>query len=227
MRRAALILLLLAIARPASAQQAVTVGPVTAQPGHRRGRNDPGRRPHRRQRDDNPDHRHQRRVGRPVLALIAGTHGMEYVPIVALQRMRDKIDPKTLKGTIVMVHVANMPSFLGRTIYYSPIDGKNLESGLPRQGRRDDLRPHRVHHHARRDRARDARRRSALRRRQRVAPALQLLDHDRRSQSGAGGTRDGARLRPRPHRRGQRAPDRSRRVRVHVEHRHHAREARP
>jgi predicted deacylase len=45
--------------------------------------------------------------------------------------MRDKIDPKTLKGTIVMVHVANMPSFLGRTIYYSPIDGKNLNRVYP------------------------------------------------------------------------------------------------
>jgi uncharacterized protein len=67
----------------------------------------------------------------PVLALIAGTHGMEYVPIVALQRMRTAIDPKALRGTIVMVHVANMPSFLGRTIYYSPIDGKNLNRVYP------------------------------------------------------------------------------------------------
>jgi predicted deacylase len=67
----------------------------------------------------------------PVLALIAGTHGMEYVPIVALQRLRAAIDPKTLRGTIVMVHVANMPSFLGRTIYYSPVDGKNLNRVYP------------------------------------------------------------------------------------------------
>ena len=71
----------------------------------------------------------------PVLALIAGTHGMEYVPIVALQRMRGTIDPKTLRGTIIMVHVANMPSFLGRTIYYSPVDGKNLNRVYP--GRAD------------------------------------------------------------------------------------------
>jgi len=67
----------------------------------------------------------------PVLALIAGTHGMEYVPIVALQQMRERIDPKTLKGTVIMVHVANMPSFLGRTIYYSPVDGKNLNRVYP------------------------------------------------------------------------------------------------
>jgi predicted deacylase len=67
----------------------------------------------------------------PVLALVAGTHGMEYPPIIALQRMRGTIDPKTLRGAIIMVHVANMPSFLGRTIYYSPIDGKNLNRVFP------------------------------------------------------------------------------------------------
>ena len=67
----------------------------------------------------------------PVLALIAGTHGMEYAPIVALQRLRRAFDPSTLAGTILMVHVANMPSFLGRTIYYSPADGKNLNRVFP------------------------------------------------------------------------------------------------
>jgi predicted deacylase len=67
----------------------------------------------------------------PVLALIAGTHGMEYAPIVALQRLRRAIDPATLSGTVLMVHVANMPSFLGRTIYYSPADGKNLNRVFP------------------------------------------------------------------------------------------------
>jgi predicted deacylase len=69
----------------------------------------------------------------PVLALVAGTHGMEYVPIIALQRLRPKIDPRNLRGTVVMIHVANMPSFLGRTIYYSPADGKNLNRVLPGQ----------------------------------------------------------------------------------------------
>lgn len=83
-------------------------------------------------------------TGGPVLALIAGTHGMEYVPIVALQRMRSAIDPKTLRGTIVMVHVANMPSFLGRTVYYSPIDGKNLNRVFP--GKADGTISERIAH---------------------------------------------------------------------------------
>ena len=67
----------------------------------------------------------------PVLLLVAGTHGMEYVPIIALQRLRTAIDPQTLAGTVLMVHVANMPSFLGRTIYYSPVDGQNLNRVFP------------------------------------------------------------------------------------------------
>ena len=67
----------------------------------------------------------------PVLALIAGTHGYEYPGITALQAVRAEIDPAALHGTIIMVHVANMPSFLGRTIYYSPVDGENLNRMYP------------------------------------------------------------------------------------------------
>jgi hypothetical protein len=67
----------------------------------------------------------------PVLALIAGTHGVEYPPVLALQRLRTSIDPQTLAGTVVLVHVANMPSFLARTIYYGPKDGQNLNRVFP------------------------------------------------------------------------------------------------
>src|SRR5213083_854225 len=67
----------------------------------------------------------------PTLALIAGTHGSEVAPVVALERVRAALDPARLRGTVLIVHVANMPSFLGRTIYYSPIDGKNLKRVYP------------------------------------------------------------------------------------------------
>ncbi len=67
----------------------------------------------------------------PVLALVAGTHGAEYPPVLALQRLRASIDPRELSGTIVMVHVANMPAFLGRSIYYTPGDHKNLNRVFP------------------------------------------------------------------------------------------------
>ncbi|MFN7946680.1 MAG: M14 family metallopeptidase [Blastocatellia bacterium] len=67
----------------------------------------------------------------PVLALIAGNHGYEYTPILALQRLLPRLDPKQISGTVILVHVANMPSFLGRTIYYSPVDRKNLNRVYP------------------------------------------------------------------------------------------------
>jgi hypothetical protein len=71
----------------------------------------------------------------PVLALIAGNHGYEYPPILALQRIPELIDAARLSGTLILVHIANMPSFLGRTVYFSPADGKNLNRVYP--GRAD------------------------------------------------------------------------------------------
>ena len=67
----------------------------------------------------------------PVLALIAGTHGYEYAPIVALQRVRAAIDASAIRGTVILVHVANPASFFGRTIYYNPVDGMNLNRAFP------------------------------------------------------------------------------------------------
>lgn len=126
-----LLLSVLILSPRAEAQSSFTMGPVTARPGTTvsgtfavpaRG-SDPG--------TSIPFSVVHGRTDGPVLALVAGTHGMEYVPIVALQRLRASIDPTTLRGTIVMVHVANMPSFLGRTIYYSPADGQNLNRVFP------------------------------------------------------------------------------------------------
>jgi predicted deacylase len=65
------------------------------------------------------------------LALIAGNHGYEYPPILALQKLRARWRPNQLSGAVILVHVANMPSFLGRTVYFSPIDQKNLNRVYP------------------------------------------------------------------------------------------------
>ncbi len=67
----------------------------------------------------------------PVLAVIAGNHGYEYPPILATERLPAKIDPAKLKGTVILVHIANMPSFMKRTIYYSPVDRENLNRVYP------------------------------------------------------------------------------------------------
>lgn len=67
----------------------------------------------------------------PVLALIAGIHGSEPSPIVALQRVRAQVDAAALNGTVIIVHVANLPSFTHRTIYRGPWDQKNLNRVFP------------------------------------------------------------------------------------------------
>lgn len=67
----------------------------------------------------------------PVLALVAGVHAYEYPPILALYRLKAAVDPKSLRGTLLLVHIANLPSFKKRTIYYVPEDWKNLNRVFP------------------------------------------------------------------------------------------------
>lgn len=84
-----------------------------------------------------------RRSG-PTLAIIAGIHGSETTPILALQNLVTRLDPEALTGTVVLVHVANIPSFLGRSIYVSPVDRKNLNRQFP--GRADGTVSERIAH---------------------------------------------------------------------------------
>ncbi len=65
------------------------------------------------------------------LALVAGVHGYEYPPILALYRLKDKIDPQKLAGTLILVHIAHLPAFQKRIIYYNPYDWKNLNRVFP------------------------------------------------------------------------------------------------
>lgn len=67
----------------------------------------------------------------PVLTLNAGIHGTEYVPVIALQKILKEIDPAELSGTLVLVQIANVPSFKGRGVASNPIDFKNLNRVYP------------------------------------------------------------------------------------------------
>lgn len=66
-----------------------------------------------------------------VLALVAGVHGYEYPPILALYRLKGIIKPQSLSGTLILVHIANIPAFKRRIIYYNPYDWKNLNRVFP------------------------------------------------------------------------------------------------
>ena len=67
----------------------------------------------------------------PVFTIIAGIHGYEYPPISAVQDLIKEIDPKKLKGTLVVVPIANVGSFYKRTPFVNPSDHKNLNNAFP------------------------------------------------------------------------------------------------
>ena len=69
-----------------------------------------------------------------ILALVAGTHGYEYTSILALQRLLPHFEPSRMKGSLIVVHMANPETFYGRRIYTSS-DGKNLNRVYP--GKKD------------------------------------------------------------------------------------------
>lgn len=73
---------------------------------------------------------HGKKAG-PVLGLIAGIHGYEYPPIMAMQKFPALIEPDNLSGTILIVHIANVNAFYKRSVFYNPADGKNLNRTFP------------------------------------------------------------------------------------------------
>ncbi|MEM9823144.1 MAG: M14 family metallopeptidase, partial [Bacteroidota bacterium] len=66
-----------------------------------------------------------------VLGITTGVHGYEYAPILAGQTLIETINPDDLSGTIILVQIANVASFLGRSPYTNPKDGKNLNRVFP------------------------------------------------------------------------------------------------
>ena len=67
----------------------------------------------------------------PTLVVTAGVHGAEYASIAAALELGRSLDPKDLRGQVIVVPVVNMPSFRARSIYVCPLDGKNLNRVFP------------------------------------------------------------------------------------------------
>jgi predicted deacylase len=67
----------------------------------------------------------------PHLALTAGVHGCEYSSIAAAIRFMRELDPDELSGTITCVPIVSMESYLGRSPFVVPVDGKNLNRTFP------------------------------------------------------------------------------------------------
>jgi predicted deacylase len=67
----------------------------------------------------------------PVLALVSGAHGTEYASIIALEKLIPAIDPAQLSGTVILLPLVNIPSFLQKVPHVNPIDNKSMNRFYP------------------------------------------------------------------------------------------------
>jgi predicted deacylase len=67
----------------------------------------------------------------PVLAITAGIHGGEYVPMVAVRQFVRDLDPARMRGTIVACLQSSPVAFQHRMAFVNPLDGKNLNRSFP------------------------------------------------------------------------------------------------
>lgn len=67
----------------------------------------------------------------PTLVATGGVHGAEYASIAAALDLGRSLDPKSLRGKVIVVPVVNLPGFAARSIYVCPLDGKNPNRVFP------------------------------------------------------------------------------------------------
>lgn len=67
----------------------------------------------------------------PVFGLTAALHGNELNGIPVIQRLFSRLDPKTLRGTVVGVIVVNVPGYLNHERYFEHWDLNHMFPGRP------------------------------------------------------------------------------------------------
>jgi uncharacterized protein len=67
----------------------------------------------------------------PVLAVTAGIHGGEYVPMVAVRQFIRDLDPARMRGTVVACVQSSPVAFEQRSAFVNPLDGQNLNRSFP------------------------------------------------------------------------------------------------
>ena len=66
----------------------------------------------------------------PTLGITAGIHGDEYLPIEAIRRVVEQLDPAQLSGTVLAIPVVN-PLAIEAQTRHTPIDMQNLNRVFP------------------------------------------------------------------------------------------------
>ena len=67
----------------------------------------------------------------PVLALVTGAHGTEYVSIIAVEKLINELDPAQVSGTVILVPLVNVLSFEQKVPHVNPIDNKSMNRFYP------------------------------------------------------------------------------------------------
>ncbi len=67
----------------------------------------------------------------PTLLLTGGVHGGEYPGIAAAIEVASRLAPDELRGRVIVLHLTNPPAFWGKSQYWNPLDGKNLNRCFP------------------------------------------------------------------------------------------------
>jgi predicted deacylase len=67
----------------------------------------------------------------PLLTVIAGVHGCEYVPMAAVREWTSALEQREISGRIRAVPVLNVTAFRARSPFVVPEDGKNLNRCFP------------------------------------------------------------------------------------------------
>ena len=67
----------------------------------------------------------------PVLALVSGAHGTEYASVIALEKLIPQLDPAQVSGTVIVLPLVNIQSFLQKVPHVNPVDGKSMNRFYP------------------------------------------------------------------------------------------------
>src|SRR5215469_9251166 len=67
----------------------------------------------------------------PVLALVSGAHGTEYASVIALEKLISELDPAQVSGTVIILPLVNIQSFLQKVPHVNPVDGKSMNRFYP------------------------------------------------------------------------------------------------
>jgi uncharacterized protein len=70
----------------------------------------------------------------PTLAVTAACHPGEYNGVMASIELARRVDPKRLRGNVLIVHVQNVPGVQAKAGHLSPIDGVNMGRAYPVPG---------------------------------------------------------------------------------------------